>query len=55
MVTVIATLHKFYNTTKFFKNITTQIMLKNLLHHAGLKTSILETQSSAKEGLTVVS
>jgi hypothetical protein len=39
MVIVIATRKKLYNTTKFFKNITIEIILKNLPHHAGLQTS----------------
>jgi hypothetical protein len=29
----------FYNTTKFFKNITLHIKLKYLLHRTGLQTS----------------
>jgi hypothetical protein len=40
MVTVIATIQKFYNTTKYFNNINIEIKFKNLPHRAGLKTSI---------------
>jgi hypothetical protein len=40
MITVIGTLQKFYNTTKFFKNITIKIMLKNPPHPTGYKLVI---------------
>jgi hypothetical protein len=41
MVTMIATIQKFYNTTKYFTNINIQIMLKNPPHRAELKISYL--------------